>query len=187
MPLVDETATGTAFQYVVPDIAGASFVVAAADGTGSFPPYAVAHRENVAFGESSVSLAIPRPVTLQSPQDSVLNVTPSTPYSWSSVSQTARTFLWHLEFNATYEGMYVLTSRTQIELPRFADGFTVPQNVAVTWAVETHGDAPDVDALAGPDGYLDAFSLGTSYPVGPNRSDGYYTESERRGFVMGAD
>ena len=38
----------------------------------------------------------------------------------------------HLGFDATYEGMFVLTSRTQIELPRFADGFTVPPGVAVT-------------------------------------------------------
>lgn len=187
MPIVDEAAEGAAFQYLVPDIAGTSFVVGAADGTSSFPPYAVAHRENVAFGESNVALAIPRPVTLQSPQNGVPDVTPSTTYSWSAVSQTAQTFLWHLEFDTTYEGMFVLTSRTQIELPRFADGFTVPQNVAVTWSVETHGDAPSVDAVAGPDGYLDAFSTGESYPIGPNRADGYYTESERRGFVMGAD
>jgi hypothetical protein len=81
--------------------------------------------------------------------------------------------------------MFVLTNRTQIELPQFADGFTVPEGVAVRWAVETHGDAPNVDAFAGPDGYLDSFSLGTSYPKGPNRNDGYYTESERRLFTMG--
>ncbi|HWO13984.1 MAG TPA: hypothetical protein VNN80_30985 [Polyangiaceae bacterium] len=187
MPIIDEGAAGAAFQYLVPDIAGASFVVGAADGTSAFPPYAVAHRENIAFGASDVALAIPRPVTLQSPQNGDPNVTPSTPYGWSAVSQTAQTFLWHLEFDNTFEGMFVLTSSTQIELPTFADGFTVPQSVAVTWSVETHGDAPSVDAVAGPDGYLDAFSLGETYPIGPNGADGYYTESERRGFVMGAD
>lgn len=186
LPIVDETAEGPQFSYVVPALDDSAFFVAAADGTSSFPPYAVAHRENVAFGAADVALAVPRPVTLTAPQGGAA-VTPSTPYVWSPLSQTARTFLWHLEFDATYEGMFVLTSRTQIELPRFADGFTVPPGVAVTWSVETHGDAPDVDALTGPDGYLDAYSLGSAFPAGPNRSDGYYTESERRSFTMGAD
>jgi len=160
--------------------------VGAADGSAGFPPYAVAHRENVAVGQSDIALGVPRPVTLLGPQAGA-SVTPSATYSWSTLSQTARTFLWHLEFDATYEGIFVLTSRTEIELPTFADGFSVPPGVNVTWSVETHGDAPDVDALTGEAGYLDAFSIGTAYPIGPNHSDGYYTESERRSFSMGQD
>lgn len=186
LPLVDATTIADDFAYFVPQLPGSSFVVGAADGSFSFPPFAVAHRENVAFNSSEVALAVPRPVTLQSPQLGA-NVTPSTTYSWSNLSQTAQTYLWHLEFDATYEGIFVLTSRTEIELPEFADGFSVPQGVAVTWSVETHGDAPNIDALTGPDGYMDAFSLGTPYPVGPNRNDGYYAESERRSFTMGSD
>jgi hypothetical protein len=183
LPIVNETADAPEFSYLVPALQDSTFFVGSADGSSGFPPYAVAHRENIAFGAADVALAVPRPVTLTSPQNGVA-VTPSTPYVWSSLSQTARTFLWHLDFDATYEGMFVLTSRTQIELPTFTDGFTVPPGVAVTWSVETHGDAPNVDALTGPDGYLDAYSLGSEVPVGPNRNEGYYTESERRGFVM---
>jgi hypothetical protein len=186
LPLIDTVATSEAFSYFVPQLAGTSFVVGAAGGSYAFPPYAVAHRENVTFGQSDVTLSVPRAVTLLAPQAGGA-VTASSTYSWAALSQTARTFLWHLEFDATYEGMFVLTSRTQIELPEFADGFSVPPGVAVTWSVETHGDAPDVDALTGPDGYLDAFSLGTAFPVGPNRTSGYYTESERRSFTMGED
>jgi hypothetical protein len=186
LPLIDDVSDTDEFDYFVPQLDGTSFVVAAADGSAGFPPYAVAHRENVAFGQSDVALTVPRPVTLLAPQAGA-GVTPSSTYSWSTLSQTARTFLWHLEFDATYEGIFVLTSRTEIALPTFADGFSVPPGVSVTWSVETHGDAPDVDALTGEAGYLDAFSVGTAYPLGPNRSDGYYTESERRGFNMGQD
>jgi hypothetical protein len=185
MPLVDFTPDLPDFLYFVPSLEGASFFLAAADGSSGFPPYAVTHQENIAFDATGLALAIPRAVTLTSPENAGA-VTPSTPYVWSPLSQTAQTFLWHLESDGTYEGIFVLTSRTQIELPQI-DGLTISPGLAVTWSVETHGDAPDVDALTGPDGFLDAYSLGSSFPIGPNRSDGYYTESERRGFVMGSD
>lgn len=184
MPLIDESADADAFSYFVPNLPGASFVMGAADGTSSFPPYAVVHREYPTLGPIDAPLAIPRPVTLSAPQVDA-PVTPLTRFSWSPLSQTATTFLWHLEFVDTFQGIFVLTQRTQIELPQFPDGFTVPPGIRATWAVETHGDAPNVDAFAGPDGYLDSFSLGEAYPVGPNRNDGYYTESERRLFTMG--
>jgi len=183
MPLIDDSDQLSQFSYFVPALPGTSLVVAAADGVVA--PYGVVHRGNIAVGQSDVALTVPRPVNLSSPQAGA-PVNPSTSYSWSPIGQTAQTFLWHLEFNATYEGMYVLTSRTQIELPQFSDGFTVPPGIAVTWSVETHGDAPNVDALAGPNGYLDSFAFGTAYPVGPNRADGYFTDSERRGFTMSA-
>lgn len=185
LPLLDETATVEPFSYLVPSPPSASLIVAAADGD-SRTPYAVAHRENIALGQTNIALAVPNPVTLGSPQNGGA-VTPSTTYSWSALGQTARVFLWHLEFSSTFQGMYVLTSRTEIELPEFADGFTVPPDTAVTWSVETHGDAPNVDAFTGPDGYLDGFALYDTYPTGPNRSDGYYAESQARGFTMGSD
>lgn len=185
MPILDEAASADAFAYVVPSLLGSSFVVAAADGD-SRSRYAVAHRENVAFGQSGIGLVVPNPVTLTSPANGA-PVTPSTTYSWSGLGQTAQVFLWHLDFVATFDGMFVLTSRTEIELPEFADGFTVPPGTDVNWQVETHGDVPNVDAFAGPNGYLDSFSLLTNFPEGPNRSDGYYTQSELRGFTMGED
>jgi hypothetical protein len=185
MPIIDQGAPTEPFSYVVPSLPGTSFVVAAADGS-SRSPYAVAHRENVAFGQTDIALTVPRPVTLASPQNGA-SVTPSTTYSWSALGQTAQVFLWHLELLPGLDGMFVLTSRTEIELPEFADGFTVPPGTDFNWQVETHGDVPNVDACAGPNGYLDSFSLLTTFPEGPNRSDGYYTQSELRGFTMGED
>jgi hypothetical protein len=186
LPIVNDTPDlPDFFSYFVPLLEDSSFFVAASDGSSGFPPYGVTHQENIELGDSEIALALPRPVTLTSPPDGGA-VTPTTPYAWSTLSQTAQTFLWHLELDSTYEGMFVLTSRTQIELPEF-EGITISPGLAATWSVETHGDAPDVDALTGPDGYLDAYSLGTAFPIGPNHSDGYYTESERHGFIMGSD
>jgi hypothetical protein len=186
LPIVNDTPDlPEFFSYFVPELEDSSFFVAASDGSSGFPPYGVTHQENIAFGDSEIALTLPRPVTLTSPPDGGA-VTPATPYVWSALSQTAHTFLWHLELNTTYQGIFVLTSRTQIELPQI-EGLTISPGVAVTWSVETHGDAASVDTLTGPDGYLDAYSLGSAFPIGPNRSDGYYTESERRGFIMSSE
>lgn len=185
MPLLDEGASADAFSYVVPSLPGATFVVAAADGN-SRSSYAVAHRENVAFGQTGVTLDVPRPVTLGSPQNDA-PVTPSTTYSWSALGQTAQVFLWHVEFVASFQGIFVLTSRTEMVLPELPDGFTIPPGTDFNWQVETHGDVPNVDACAGPNGYLDPFALLNNYPGGPNHNDGYYTQSELRGFTMGED
>lgn len=184
VPLIDESSAGADFAYLVPALEQSSITVAAADGV--LAPLAVAWRDDVAPGDTDVALAIPNPVALSAPQQGA-SVTPSTPYSWSVAGQSAQTFLWHLEFSQTYEGMLVITSRTQIELPTFPDGFTVPPGTEFVWSVETHGDAPDVDALAGPDGFLTPFSVGESFPVGPARGSGYYTESARRSASMSSD
>jgi hypothetical protein len=184
LPLIDQSTPLDDFDYLVPDLEDTSLVVAAADGT--IVPYAVAWQEGVAPGADDIELEIPNPVTISSPQNGA-TIAPTTPFAWSTSSQTAKTFLFHLEFTDTYAGILVITSRSQIELPTFPDGFTVPGGTSAFWSVETHGDAEDVDALAGPDGFLDPFSIGTPYPVGPLpiRASGYYTESARNTLIMG--
>jgi hypothetical protein len=184
LPVLDDTAAAENFSYLVPTLPGTSLALAATDGV--IAPFVLTHQENVSPGRSDVALVLPKPVTLNGPQEGA-EVTPSTAYSWSGLAQTAQTFVWHLEFSRTFEGMYVVTSRTQIELPSFADGFAIPPGTEVYWSVETHGDAVDVDALTGPDGFLDEYSLVRDAAAGPSRGDGYFTESERRAFTMGSD
>lgn len=184
LPVLDDTAAAENFSYLVPTLPGTSLAVAATDG--AIAPFVLTHQENVSPGRSDVALVLPKPVTLNGPQQGAA-VTPSTAYSWSGLAQTAQTFVWHLEFVQTFEGMYVVTSRTQIELPSFADGFSIPPGTAVYWSVETHGDAVNVDALTGQDGFLDEYSLVRDAAAGPSRGDGYFTESERRAFTMGSD
>jgi hypothetical protein len=84
--------------------------------------------------------------------------------------------------------VFVVTTQTRIELPGFADGSTWSPGSAAAWSVQSHGDAAGVDVLTGPDGFLDAFSYSFSsaegVPVGPNRSDGYFSESEQRSVTV---
>jgi hypothetical protein len=182
LPLIDDNDQPRAFSYLLPRLPESAVSFAAA--TGFDAPYAVVHRENLDAAQIGIALAIPNPVTLSSPGNGAV-VTPSTPFTWSGSSQTARSFVWHLAFTDTNDGMFVITNRTQITLPQFADGFSVPPNTNVYWSVETHGEQTNVDALAGPDGFLDSFALGSGFPQGPNVADGYFTESERRDFTVG--
>jgi hypothetical protein len=175
--LLDDTSSAEEFTYLVPALPETSLVVAAADGSAAFPPYALTWNDGLA-PDADVALAIPNAVNLSTPQSGA-SVDAETSFAWSTAGQSARTFLWHLESTGPFfEGMLVVTQRTQIGLPQFPD-FSLLPGTPFVWSVETHGDAPDVDALAGPDGFLDPFSVGENFPVGPGRGGGYYTESAR--------
>jgi hypothetical protein len=184
LPLVDDTNSAETFAYLVPVLPEASLVVAAADGSSGFPPYTLGWQDGLAPDAADIALAIPNAVDLSGPLSGA-SVDAETRFAWSTAGQTARTFVWHLESTGPFfEGMLVITQRTQIALPEFPDGFSLLPGTPFVWSVETHGDAPDVDALAGPDGFLDPFSVGESFPVGPGRGGGYYTESARNAGTM---
>jgi hypothetical protein len=183
LPLIEDNSAGEAFGYLVPSLPDASVTLAVSQGF--FAPYAVAWRE-VAAGQAGLELALPSPVRLDTPQPDAV-VTPETRFSWSSPSGGARTFLVHVELidDTIYQGMFIATSRTEIELPRFGNALTLPPRSTSSWSVETHGDLPDVDAMTGPDGFLDAFSIPPqTYPYGPRRGSGSYTDSTQISFTM---
>jgi hypothetical protein len=188
LPLIDESSTDESFTFIVPALDDTSLVVAAADGLSGVPPYALAWQDGISVDDVNISLDIPNPVTPTAPQIGA-SVDADTTFSWSTAGQTATTFLWHLESNSptAYEGMLVVTTRTTLELPTFFDGFTILPGTSFVWSVETHGDAPDVDALTGQGGFLDPFSVSSSFPVGPGRGGGYYTESARSFAEMSED
>jgi len=181
LPFLDAEAQD-GFSYLVPNLPGASLIVAAADGFTA--PYTVAYREGIAPGQQGVALSIPEPVTLNAPPGGAA-VGSGTLFRWSALAQTARTFVWHMESVGYFEGIYVITARTEIPLPTVRDFSVIPGDVY--WSVETHGDAADVDALTGPDGFLSSFARGRDNSSGPLRGDGYFTESEQRGFTLGTD
>jgi hypothetical protein len=170
-----------AFSYTVPIVQGATISLLAVDNTGFITSRAV-HRENIAPGQTGITLALPNPVTLNSPPRGAV-ITEDTPFVWSSFGQTATTFVWHLEFVDTFDGMFIITNRTDVTLPEFADGLSIASGVPAYWSVETHGDIPTVDAATGPNGYMD-LTYSFSQPVPPTLGDGYFTESERRDFTL---
>ena len=188
MPLLDET-SGEEFSALVPDLPDSSLVVSATDGTASLPPYAVAWRDEVQPGDD-VTLEVPLPVVLNSPQTDTLIASDSS-FTWTPLGD-AKTYLWHVEFlntggAALSQGMLVITANPELSVPTFADGFTIPPGIVGIWSVETHGSATSTDELTGPDGFLDPFSIGETFPVGPGRGGGAYTESVRQSFTMGTE
>jgi hypothetical protein len=181
LPLLNDSQQTGAFSYLVPALPGSSLSLAASAGFTA--PFSLVHRENIAPGQAGVALDIPSPVTLGSPTPGAV-VTADTPFTWSSPAQGARTFVWHVEYTDTVQGLFVITSRTQLTLAEVADGLGVAPNTAVYWSVETHGAAPDVDAATGPGGLWDSYVESGNFADGPNLGDGSFTESERRDFSV---
>lgn len=181
MPIIEDDDQQDAFSYTVPVVQGATLSLVALDNEG-FVPYRAVHRENIAPGQTGVTLALPNAVTLNSPPQGAV-ITPDTPFVWSGFGQTATTFVWHLEFLETFDGIFIITNRTSVTLPEFADGLTIAAGVPAYWSVETHGDMPSVDAATGPSGYMD-LTYSFNQPVVPTAGDGYFTESERRDFSL---
>jgi hypothetical protein len=182
MELAEDREQTTAFSYLVPNLPGATISVVATNSEFVLP-FAAAHRDNIAPGETNVALAIPNAVTVASPAQGAV-VSRDTPFVWSAFGQTATTFVWRLEFLDTTDYMFIVTNRTMVTVPEFADGFSLPDNVPAFWSVETHGDYPTVDSAAGPTGYMDSLALRNDWPDGPNSADGYFTESVRRDFTI---
>jgi hypothetical protein len=182
LPLLTAESTLAPFSYLVPALPSASLIVAAS-AAGALG-YVVAHADGVpAAADQNVALELPRPLATSAPANASA-VGPGTLFAWSTLGQTAQVFVWHLESEEFFEGIYVITSRSEIEYPRIP-GFsmTVPSDgeLALYWSVETHGDYPSVDAAAGPDGLYDSFALEKNIGTGPSRgSRGYYTNSDIR-------
>jgi hypothetical protein len=182
LPLLRADSNQAEFSYLVPSLPSGSLTVAALAGP---PGYSVVHADGVpAAAGQNVALVLPRPVSLNAPADGT-QAGPGTTFAWSSVGQSAQVFVWHLESEAYFEGIYVVTSQPEISYPE-VPGYsmtspTADEDFAFYWSVETHGDFPSVDAAAGPEGLFDSFALEKNIGSGPLRgSSGYYTNSDSR-------
>ena len=119
---------------------------------------------------------------MSAPQTGVTGVTTSTNFSWQA--GTSHAYVLILEDLDFYDGGFVVTSRTQTPLPSFAsEGFTLRANQRHNWRVETHGNANSVDALCGPNGFIDSMGFYIDDVVGPGTGDGSYTISTGRTFT----
>jgi hypothetical protein len=188
LPLLSADSTQEAFSYLLPVLPNASLTVAASAGV---PGYTVAHADAVpATAQQNVALVLPRPVSPNAPANGSA-VGPGTPFSWSTVGQSAQVFVWHIESEAFFEGIYVITSRSEITFPQVPGySMNLPEagdDWAFYWSVETHGDHPNVDAATGPGGLYDSFALELNVGTGPSRGGGgYYTNSDARSVAVTA-
>jgi hypothetical protein len=174
--LVDHYGTSLTddFTYLAPNLTNGSItVIGIEEGSSGL---ALAHKDNLAPGQSGIAIDIPDPPVLTAP--SAGTVTPSTQFRWAS---SFSGFVLHIEDEDLYQGIYVVTSSKQVTLPVFEDGFALRADAPHWWEVQTHGDPASVDDMAGPHGFADAHGYYRNTNASPPR-DGSFTVSLSRGF-----
>jgi hypothetical protein len=162
------------YTYLVPNVMNGSVTVMASEegpnGIG------LAHRDNLAPGQSGVDITIPDPVVLISP--TIGTLTPTTEFRWSD---DANAYVFHIEDYLHFQGITVVTGSNRMTLP-VIDGYTLDPDEAHYWYVMTHGNPTSVDDLVGPTGFADPF--GRSFGDAPDSPaaprDGSYTISLSR-------
>jgi hypothetical protein len=165
------------FTYLVPNIPTSSITVAAVEGTAFYGAAALAHRDGLAAGATSVGLTIPTPPTQVAPAPGATG-TAETTFSWSGNQDT---YVLRLVSENWYEAIYVVTTRKSVQWPTFPNGFSLRVGDDVGWRVETHGDYETVDDMTGDTGFMDEFGWSQGdYPEGPNRESGSYSISTGR-------
>lgn len=178
MALIDRIdASANAYEYPVPKLANSSITVAAAE-THADDSYSVAHRDNRSVDDTGVDLVIPHPVTGLVPIDGAVNVGPDTPFTFNEGDPDNSGYLIHIENVAYNQGLYIVTASRQVKLSdvQILHDVIAP-NSYHNWLVETHGQFASVDAMAGPNGYMDAFGNNNYRPWGPHHTDGAFTTS----------
>lgn len=80
--------------------------------------------------------------------------------------------------------LYIVTSATEFTLPTVLGANILIAGERHLWTVETHGTPANVDAMAGPNGFMDPMSTGMGYPKGRRSGASTYTSAQGRGFIM---
>lgn len=175
-------APAEAFSYVVPTLADSSITVAAWEGE-YLGPLGMVHKDKLSPGTPTGSLVIPAPPKLLKPLAGSIDAT--TPFSFQGSPDNAGAFLVILNSLDTGSHLYIVTAQQKLShLPNVVDGaWTLEhasgaaQPVEYQWWVETHGSFATVDAMTGPDGFIDEFGVNYDTPVGIHHRDGTYTYS----------
>ncbi len=170
------------FVTLAPQLSDASVTLAAISGNGAHDtPFSIVYANQVQGGDST-TLTFGVSSELVTPPDDATEVALSTPFSWT---HTAETYIATFEDLDVYQTVYVITSQPNAVVPNLESlGIYYPHGGAYRWAVESHGDARDLDELCSPPGYLDPFSGDFHYPMGPRRGAGRYWRSASRSFVF---
>jgi hypothetical protein len=159
------------FTYLVPNLPQGSIVVAASQGDAYDGPFAIAFRDSLAPG-ATTTLEIPAAPTLLAPTPGFTGATADTEFQW--VGGSGPYVLSYIDQDF-YQGAFVVTANTKTTLPSFP-GFSLRAGGEHRWTVETHGSFASMDALAGPQGYIQAMTDGGA-PRGPRRGDGTFATS----------
>lgn len=181
--LADEPKSG-GFSYVVPSIANASATLVVGEGN-LYLELGVAHKGGLLPNTSGISLNIPTPARdlTVTPSTDLTKVSATTQFSFKPGGSAGAPFvsIFAYEDNSVHDDiLYLVSAKPTFSLPKVVNGsYTLPPGGPYVWRIETHGSPASVDAMAGPNGFLDAVSNSDfcDEPSGPSTADGSYTLS----------
>jgi hypothetical protein len=183
MPVISVDGENGEYSYLLPTLPDSSVTVAASTGT-PLGPYAIVHRDGALPGDTGMDLEIPQTAAaIVSPNEGAINVTDSTTFLFTKQDTSVGAFVLVIGGPYAPTGIYIVTSKPQITLSEFpivAGAFSLTDDTEYSWWVETHGRPASIDAMAGPEGGLDAFGFRYTEPAGPPRGEGTYTTSATR-------
>jgi hypothetical protein len=186
MQLINDSSGSNSFSYLLPVLPSSSITVAASEGWEEVEgPFAITYKTGLS-ADAKPALKIPTPATLVSPGDGADGVDAETKFRFTSPASNSGPFVIHFEnvnVPGPFQDLYVITAEKELTIPDVLDGgFELNPGDAIRWNVETHGAFDSVDAMAGPDGFLDLFAWENG-PVGPLTDDGEWTNSAPRYFT----
>lgn len=177
--LLLDTAATTNFSYVVPTIANASISFAAANGcTSASAGCAIVHRESLGVGASAISVSIPSPATALSASPAGA-VDENTTFSFTA---SPGVYVSVLDNSLGNDRLVIVTNQPSFKIPKQVGSYSLARGATYWWTVQAHGSPANVDAAAGPSGFIDPYGLttGSLEPTGLAHKDGSFTASVRK-------
>ena len=180
--LASVTPTIPGFSYLVPTLANASVTFAAAEGCLNIVANGcgIVHQDGLVGGGPALTPTIPTPATSLTTTPAGA-VTADTTFAFTASSAGSAPHVSVFENKQSQnDRLYVITMSRSFKLPKVLNGsFTLLNGESYGWRVETHGSPASVDAMAGPSGYVDAFSAAPAdlQPRGARAGSGEYTSS----------
>lgn len=182
--LLSETPAPDEFSYLVPTIPSSTLTVLATEGSYEFDQFALARASGLA-PNAKPELTLPRPVQLTSPGADTEDVPPKTTFTFQNTGNPGPYVaqIENVDAEGSFQTLFIVTAEKQFTIPeKMAGGFKLQADKYFEWRVATHGKLGSVDAMAGPDGFLQPFDLGNETPHGPRQADGEYSISKGRFF-----
>jgi hypothetical protein len=190
MRLVSTTPTSNTFSYLVPALPGTDATITFAAGEGCSPSSTgcgIVHKSGLSGGGAPLSVQIPSPVTNLTLAPATA-VDQNTVFSWMPGTGSGGPFVSMLINGASgNDRLYVISNEHSFKLPTVVNGtYSLVHGESYRWQIETHGNPASMDDMAGPAGFIDAFSTNHSdfSPLGQRTGDGAYTLSSAKFFTV---
>jgi hypothetical protein len=154
--LGSDATAGTAFNFVVPNIAGAIVVLSANAASGALGTSTVTLRSTP--GASNVGLVLQPPPQHSLPVSAATGITTASPFSWTPV--TGGVYVLVLNGPAGEPSYFIVTTATSGQIPDLsAQGLGLGASKNYTWQIHSLGPFTTMDAATGPIGVVSVFAL----------------------------